>query len=72
MATAAPEAQWTMNFCLAGIGMHHLMLHQRAIAIGEELGIDRDFPVSKGCTSLFAPIWTNEMVRRQGYTYPAR
>jgi len=25
----------------------------------------RDYPVSKGCTSPFAPIWINEMVRRQ-------
>ena len=34
--------------------------------IGEKLGIYRDYPVSKGCTSPFAPIWINEMVRRQG------
>jgi hypothetical protein len=39
---------------------------QRALAIGEALGIDRDVPVSKGCTSPFAPIWINAMVRRQG------
>ncbi len=36
------------------------------IAIGEMLGIYRDYPVSKGCTSPFAPIWIGEMVRRQG------
>ena len=36
---------------------------KRAIAIGEKLGIYRDYPVSKGCTSPFAPIWINEMVR---------
>ena len=28
-------------------------------------GIYRDFPVSKGCTSPFAPIWITEMVKRQ-------
>jgi len=33
---------------------------------GESLGIYRDYPVSKGCTSPFAPIWINEMVSRQG------
>lgn len=38
----------------------------RALAIGEKLGLYRDYPVSKGCTSPFAPIWINEMVRRQG------
>ena len=40
--------------------------HKRALAIGESLGIYRDYPVSKGCTSPFAPIWINEMVSRQG------
>src|SRR5690606_30143299 len=65
MGTAAPEVQWTMNFCLAGIGIHFPKYRKRAIAIGEALGIYRDFPVSKGCTSPFAPIWINEMVRRQ-------
>jgi 3-methyladenine DNA glycosylase AlkD len=66
MPVAAPEVQWTMNFCLAGIGIHFPKHRKRAIAIGETLGIYRDYPVSKGCTSPFAPIWINEMVRRQG------
>jgi 3-methyladenine DNA glycosylase AlkD len=66
MKDAAPEAQWTMNFCLAGIGIHFPKYRKRAIAIGETLGIYRDYPVSKGCTSPFAPIWISEMVRRQG------
>jgi 3-methyladenine DNA glycosylase AlkD len=66
MPGAAPEVQWTMNFCLAGIGIHFPQHRTRAIAIGETLGIYRDYPVSKGCTSPFAPIWINEMVRRQG------
>lgn len=66
MRDAAPEVQWTMNFCLAGIGIHFPEHRKRAIAIGETLGIYRDYPVSKGCTSPFAPIWINEMVRRQG------
>jgi 3-methyladenine DNA glycosylase AlkD len=65
MGNAASEAQWTMNFCLAGIGIHFPEHRKRAIAIGEKLGIYRDYPVSKGCTSPFAPIWINEMVRRQ-------
>jgi len=66
MASAAPEIQWTMNFCLAGIGIHFPEHRARAIAIGERLGIYRDYPVSKDCTSPFAPIWIHEMVRRQG------
>lgn len=65
MAKAAPEVQWTMNFCLAGIGIHHPKLRKRALAIGEKLGLYRDFSCSKGCTSPFAPIWINAMVSRQ-------
>ena len=66
MPDADPAAQWTMNYCLAGIGIHFPEHRGRALAIGERLGIYRDYPVSKGCTSPFAPIWINEMVRRQG------
>ena len=66
MPDAAPEVQWTMNACLAGIGIHHPSHRRRAIDIGESMGVYRDYPVSKGCTSPFAPIWIAEMVRRQG------
>ena len=65
MPNAAPQAQWTMNTCLANIGIHHAKHRKRALATGEALGIYRDYPTSKGCTSPFAPIWINEMVRRQ-------
>jgi 3-methyladenine DNA glycosylase AlkD len=66
MAGAAPEVQWTMNNTLATIGSHLPNHRKRAIAIGEKLGVHRDYPVSKGCTSPFAPIWINFMVSRQG------
>jgi 3-methyladenine DNA glycosylase AlkD len=66
MAKADPAEQWTMNNTLAGIGIHHPKLRKRALAIGEKLGVYRDYPVSKGCTSPFAPIWINEMVKRGG------
>src|SRR5262245_7462902 len=66
MAAAVPEVQWTMNSTLAEIGIHFPKLRKRAIAIGEKLGIYRDYPVSKGCTSPFAPIWIEFMVSRQG------
>jgi 3-methyladenine DNA glycosylase AlkD len=65
MGTAPPEVQWTMNSCLAEIGIHFPKLRKRAIAIGEKLGIYRDWPVSKGCTSPFAPIWIDAMVSRR-------
>lgn len=65
MGTAEPEVQWTMNSTLAEIGIHFPKLRKRALAIGETLGVYRDYPCSKGCTSPFAPIWIAEMVRRQ-------
>jgi len=51
---------------LAQIGIKFPAQRKRALAIGEKHGIYRDYPVSKGCTSPFAPIWINEMVKRQG------
>jgi len=65
MPTAPPEVQWTMNTTLANIGINRSEFRQRALDIGEKLGIYRDYPVSKGCTSPFAPIWISEMVKRQ-------
>jgi 3-methyladenine DNA glycosylase AlkD len=66
MASADPEVQWTMNMTLATIGIHFPKHRKRAIAIGEKLGVYRDYPVSKGCTSPFAPVWIDFMVSRQG------
>ena len=66
MAGAAAEVQWTMNTALAQAGIHFPEHRARALAIGEKLGVYRDYPVSPGCTSPFAPIWINEIVRRQG------
>jgi 3-methyladenine DNA glycosylase AlkD len=64
MPKAPREVQWTMNTTLAQIGINFPKHRKSAIEIGEALGIFRDYPVSKGCTSPFAPIWINEMVRR--------
>jgi len=66
MPSAPPEVQWTMNTTLAQIGINFPKYRKRAIDIGEALGIYRDYPVSKGCTSPFAPIWIKEMVKRNG------
>ncbi len=64
MGGADPRVQWTMNFSLGGIGIHSAKHRERAIAIGEKLGLYRDYPVSKGCTSPFVPTWVGEMVSR--------
>jgi 3-methyladenine DNA glycosylase AlkD len=65
MGNADPIVQWTMNGTLAEIGIHHPKLRKRAIATGEKLGVYRKYPVSKGCTSPFAPIWIEAMVSRK-------
>jgi 3-methyladenine DNA glycosylase AlkD len=57
--------QWTMNYCLAETGIHFPEHRERALAMGERLGVFRDYPTSKGCTSPFAPLWIAEMVSRQ-------
>ncbi|WP_306318009.1 MULTISPECIES: DNA alkylation repair protein [unclassified Streptomyces] len=62
----APEPlQWSMNTCLAHIGITHPAHRSRALAIGERLGVLKDYPTSPGCTSPYAPTWIAEMVRRQ-------
>ena len=66
MGGADPVVQWTMNATLAEIGIHFPKLRKRAVAVGEALGVFRDYPVSKGCTSPFAPVWIAAMVKRKG------
>lgn len=63
MGESVPVVQWTMNAALAEIGIRFPKLRKRAIGIGERLGVFRDWPVSKGCTSPFAPVWIEAMVR---------
>jgi 3-methyladenine DNA glycosylase AlkD len=66
MPKAMPEVQWTMNNTLAAIGIQDAKLRKRAIAIGEKIGLYRDWPVSKGCTPPYVPVWVDFMVKRQG------
>jgi 3-methyladenine DNA glycosylase AlkD len=61
----APERlQWAMNQCLAEIGIHDATRRERAKAIGERLEVLKDYPTPPHCTSPFAPLWIDEMVRR--------
>ncbi|KOU69328.1 DNA alkylation repair protein [Streptomyces sp. XY66] len=64
MKDAPDRLQWAMNHCLAQIGIEHPEHRARAIAVGERLGVLKDYPTSPGCTSPFAPAWIAEMVRR--------
>ena len=64
MADAPERLQWAMNETLSYIGIENPDLRNRAIDIGERLGVLRDYPTSPGCTSPFAPTWITEMVAR--------
>jgi 3-methyladenine DNA glycosylase AlkD len=66
MSKAVPEVQWTMNNTLAAIGITHAAHRRRAIAIGEKIGLYCDWPVSKGCTPPYVPVWVAAMVKRKG------
>ncbi|MET0975491.1 MAG: DNA alkylation repair protein [Leifsonia sp.] len=66
MKDAPDRLQWAMNECLATIGIRHPEYRARAISIGEKLEVLKDYPTPPNCTSPYAPIWINEIVRRQG------
>ncbi|WP_245674231.1 MULTISPECIES: DNA alkylation repair protein [Actinoplanes] len=66
MASAPVRLQWAMNHCLAQIGIEHPEQRDRALAIGERLGVLKDYPTPPGCTSPYAPIWIAEIVGRRG------
>lgn len=65
MPKAAPEVQWTMNNTLGAIGIQHSKYRKRVIAMGEKIGLYRDWPVSKGCTPPYVPVWVEAMMKRQ-------
>jgi hypothetical protein len=63
----AGRGDWkTVNNTFAAIGIHHPEHRRRAIALGEQIGLYRDWPVSKGCIPPYVPIWVEAMVQRQG------
>lgn len=65
MKEAPERLQWAMNHALAQIGIENPALRARALAIGERLEVLKDYPTPPNCTSPFAPIWINEIVRRR-------
>ncbi len=65
LPTASEKVQWNMNWCAAQIGIADERLRGRCIALGERLGLYRDYRVSKGCTSPYLPIWIGTVVGKQ-------
>jgi 3-methyladenine DNA glycosylase AlkD len=66
MPKAKPEVQWTMNNTLLAIGIQDAKLRKRAIAIGEKIGLYKDWPMSKGCIIPYVPVAVEAMVKRKG------
>jgi 3-methyladenine DNA glycosylase AlkD len=66
MPKAKPEVQWTMNNTLLAIGIKDAKLRKRAIAIGEKIGLYKDWPMSKGCIPPYVPTAVEAMVKRKG------
>jgi 3-methyladenine DNA glycosylase AlkD len=65
LPAAGEKVQWNMNWCAAQIGIADERLRGRCIALGERLGLYRDYKVSKGCTSPYLPIWIGSVVGKQ-------
>ncbi len=66
MKRAPDRLQWSVNRCLARIGIEHEQHRRRALEMGERLRVFEDYPTPPGCTSPYAPAWINEMVGRRG------
>jgi len=65
LPTAPEKVRWNMNWCAAQIGIADERLRGRCIALGERLGFYRDYPVSKGCTSPYLPLWIGSVVGKK-------
>lgn len=65
MAGADERVQEPMNWCAAQIGIEDEELRGRCIQLGERLGLYKDYPVSKGCTSPYLPIWIESVVGKR-------
>lgn len=65
LPAAGENVQWNMNWCAAQIGIADERLRGRCIALGERLGLYRDFPVSRGCTSPYLPLWIGSVIGKK-------
>jgi 3-methyladenine DNA glycosylase AlkD len=65
MAGADAIVQEPMNWCAAQLGIADADLRGRCIQLGERLALYKDYPVSKGCTSPYLPIWIASVVGKQ-------
>ena len=66
MASAHEMVREPMDWCAAQIGIEVESLRGRCLELGETLGLYKDYPVSKGCTSPYLPIWITTLVEKKG------
>lgn len=69
MAGADAMVQETMNWCAAQIGVADESLRGRCAHLGERLDLNKDYPVSKGCTSPYLPIWIEGVVGKKALAH---
>ena len=65
LASAPAATQWTMNFCLGEIGIRYPEHRDRAIKIGETVGLYKDWPLSKGCIPPYVPVWVRAIIEKK-------
>ncbi len=65
MKEAPGRLQGAMNETLSHIGIEHAEYRERALAIGERLGVLKDYPTPPNCISPYAPAWITAMVERR-------
>lgn len=57
MINETSKAQETMNRALAEVGIHYDEFTDKCMALGEKIGLYKDYKPSKGCESPYAPNW---------------
>lgn len=65
MPEAPFRAKEGMNFCLVQIGIRIPAHTERAVAIGEHLGVWDTRAIPKGCTSAYAPEWIGVILAKK-------
>lgn len=65
LGSANEMVQEPMNWCAAQIGIEVENLRGRCLKLGEKLGLYKDYPISKGCTSPYLPIWITTVVEKR-------
>ena len=64
MGDEHPDVQWTMNFCVAWIGVHQPEYRDECIKLGERLGLYKGEKLVRGCTPNYLPLFIETEVAK--------